>query len=50
MVTYEAALHDFARANHGDVLDSINKSGDYNDTVAASLKGICEAFAKKGAY
>jgi F-type H+-transporting ATPase subunit alpha len=50
VVTYEAALHDFARANHGDVLDSINKSGDYNDKVAASLKSICEAFAKKGAY
>ena len=47
---YEAALHDFAKANHGDVLDSINASGDYNDDVAAALKSICEGFAEKGAY
>ncbi|MDA0706434.1 MAG: F0F1 ATP synthase subunit alpha [Proteobacteria bacterium] len=50
VVDYEAALHDFARANHADVLASINKSGDYNDGVAASLTGICKAFAEKGAY
>jgi len=47
---YEEALHDFAKANHGDVLDSINASGDYNDDVAATLKGVCEGFAEKGAY
>jgi F-type H+-transporting ATPase subunit alpha len=50
VVDYEGALHDFARANHGDVLDGINKSGDYNDDIAASLKTICEGFAEKGAY
>jgi F-type H+-transporting ATPase subunit alpha len=50
VVAYEAALHDFARANHADVLDSINKSGDYNDDIAATLTGICKAFAEKGAY
>ena len=50
VVDYEEALHDFARANSGDVLAAINESGDYNDDVAASLKGICEAFAEKGAY
>lgn len=50
VVDYEAALHDFARANHADVLASINKSGDYNDGVVASLTDICKAFAEKGAY
>jgi F-type H+-transporting ATPase subunit alpha len=50
VVDYEEALHDFAKANHADILDGINKSGDYNDDIAASLKGICEAFAEKGAY
>ncbi len=50
VVDYEAALHDFARANNQDTLDSINASGDYNDEVAESLKAICEAFAEKGAY
>jgi len=50
VVDYEEALHDFARANNQSDLDAINDSGDYNDDVAATLKGICEAFAEKGAY
>ena len=50
VVNYEEALHDFARANHSDILDSINESGDYNDDIAADLKKVCEAFAEKGAY
>jgi len=50
VVDYEEALHDFARSNHAEVLDSINESGDYNDDIAASLKKICEGFAEKGAY
>jgi F-type H+-transporting ATPase subunit alpha len=50
VVDYEEALHDFARANNQADLDAINESGDYNDDIAATLKGICEAFAEKGAY
>ena len=50
IVDYEGALHDFARSNYADVLDSINESGAYDDDVAASLKGICDGFAEKGAY
>ena len=50
VVDYEEALHDFARANNQADLDAINESGDYNDDVAAMLKGICDAFAEKGAY
>lgn len=47
---YEAALHDYARANHGDLLDTINQSGDYSDDIAAQLKACCDGFAEKGAY
>ena len=50
IVDYEAALHDFARANHQEALDAINATGDYNDEVEATLKSICDAFAEKGAY
>jgi F-type H+-transporting ATPase subunit alpha len=50
VVAYEEALHDFARANNQADLDALNESGDYNDDIAATLKGICEAFAEKGAY
>jgi F-type H+-transporting ATPase subunit alpha len=47
---YEAALHDYARANHKDLLDRINESGDYSEEIQAGLKQVCEAFAEKGAY
>jgi F-type H+-transporting ATPase subunit alpha len=47
---YEAALHDYARANHKELLDKINESGDYSDEIQAGLKQVCEAFAEKGAY
>ena len=47
---YEAALHDYARANHGDLLDKINETGDYNDEIVGELKAATDAFAEKGAY
>ena len=47
---YEAALHDYAHANNGDLLDKINETGEYNDGIEASLKAVCDGFAKKGAY
>jgi hypothetical protein len=43
-------LHDFAHANYGELLESINASGDYNDDVAADLKKVCDGFTEKGAY
>ncbi len=50
VTAYEAALHDFARANYGDLLEKINKTGAYDEEIQAGLKKICEAFATKGAY
>ncbi|MDH4316494.1 MAG: F0F1 ATP synthase subunit alpha [Gammaproteobacteria bacterium] len=50
VTAYEAALHDFARANHGDLLDNINKTGNYDEEIQKGLKKVCEGFAKKGAY
>ncbi len=47
---YEAALHDYARANNGELLDTINETGDYNEEIQAGLKAICAGFAEKGAY
>lgn len=47
---FEAALHDYARANHKDLLDKINESGDYSSDIQAGLKKVCEGFADKGAY
>ena len=47
---YEAALHDYARANHSDLLDKIDETGDYNDEIVGELKAVTDAFAEKGAY
>jgi F-type H+-transporting ATPase subunit alpha len=47
---FEAALHDFARANNSDLLEKIDTTGDYSDEIQAGLKEVCEGFAKKGAY
>jgi len=47
---YEAALHDFARANNADLMEEINKTGDFSEEIQASLKTLCEDFAEKGAY
>ncbi len=47
---FENALHDFARANHSDLLDKINASGDYNDEIVGELQDVMVGFAEKGAY
>ena len=47
---YESALHDYARSNEGELLENINKTGDYNDDIEASMKNICDDFAKNGSY
>ena len=49
IVDFEEALHDFARANNQADLDAINETGDYNDDIVATLNGICDSFAEKGA-
>ena len=47
---YESALHDYAKSNKGELLENINKTGDYNDDIEASMKKICDDFAKNGSY
>ena len=47
---YESALHDYARSNEGELLENINKTGNYNDDIEASMKKICDDFAKNGSY
>jgi len=50
VLDYEAALHDYAKANHPDVLNMINDTGNYDDEIQQILKTICDEFAEKGAY
>jgi F-type H+-transporting ATPase subunit alpha len=44
VVTFEAALLDWMRAEQSDLLAKINEKGDYNDEIAAGLKAAIEKF------
>ena len=50
VVDFEAAMHAYARSNHGALLDKINATADYNDEIAAGLKKAVEDFKANGAY
>jgi F-type H+-transporting ATPase subunit alpha len=49
VVEFEAALQGFARASHKADIDAINAKPELK-AHEATLKKICEAFAKSGAY
>ncbi len=50
VVDYEAALHAFVRANHAELMDTINSTGDYDDEIANGLRKAIEDFKANGAY
>jgi len=41
---FESALLSYMKAEHGDLMDKINQSGDYNDDIAAGFKAALEKF------
>ena len=41
---FESALLSYMKAEHGDLMDQINQSGDYNDEIAAGFKAALEKF------
>ncbi len=41
---FEASLLSYANSQHADLLARINESGDFNDEIAAGLKGAIEKF------
>ena len=44
VVAFEAALIAYAHNQHGDLLTSINASGDYNDDIKAQFTALMESF------
>ncbi|MGH8495923.1 MAG: F0F1 ATP synthase subunit alpha [Gammaproteobacteria bacterium] len=50
IVDYESALHAHVRANHPEILDKINASGDYDDEIQAGLRKALDDFKATGAY
>jgi len=41
---FESALLSYMKAEHGDLVNQINQSGDYNDDIAAGFKAALEKF------
>ena len=41
---FEAALLSYMKAEHSDLMDQINSTGDYNDDIAAGFKAALEKF------
>ena len=41
---FEGALLSYMKAEHGDLIDQMNESGDYNDDIAASFKAALDKF------
>jgi len=50
VVAFEAALHDFARSAHGEVLAKIDATGDFNADIEGGLKKILEDFKATGTW
>jgi len=50
VVDFEAAMLSYLRSNNADLLDRINKTGDFNDEIAAEMKAAIEKFKASGTY
>ena len=50
ILDFEAALQDYMKNNHADLMDTLNESGDWNDDLAAKMRKGVEGFAETGAY
>ncbi len=50
VVDFEQALHAYVRANHADLLELINKKGDYNDEIAGGMRSAIKAFKASGVW
>ena len=50
VVDFEAGLLASFRDNHQKLIDKINNSGDYNETIEAGLKKAVEEFKETGAF
>ncbi len=50
VVGFEKAMHDYMHSQHGDLLDKINNTGDYDDDIEAALQKAVEDFKSKGTW
>ena len=49
-VGFEKARHDYMRSQHKDLLDTINRTGEYDDETEKALSQALEEFKAKGTW
>ena len=50
IVAFEDAMHAHIKSNNGELLDSINATGDYDDEIAGKIAAAIEDFKANGVY
>ncbi|HWS02198.1 MAG TPA: F0F1 ATP synthase subunit alpha [Gammaproteobacteria bacterium] len=50
IVEFEAAMHAYAKSNHGALITSINETADFNDEIAAGMRKVIEDFKANAAW
>ena len=50
VVGFEKAMHDYMRSQHKDLLDTINRTGEYDDETEKALSQALEEFKTKGTW
>jgi F-type H+-transporting ATPase subunit alpha len=50
VVSFEAALHSYMKAEQKALMDKINETGDYNDDIAKSMRTAIETFKKTSTW
>jgi F-type H+/Na+-transporting ATPase subunit alpha len=50
VVDFERALHDYMHGSHQALLDSVNKSGDWNDDLIGQFKAALDEFKATGSW
>jgi F-type H+-transporting ATPase subunit alpha len=47
---FESALHSYMKSHHADLLEKINKTGDYNEEIEKGLRAALQAFKQTQAW
>ncbi len=50
VVAFEAAMQAYIKSSHGDLMDEINTTPEYNDEVADKLRAALEDFKNNGSW
>ena len=50
VVAFESALHGYVAASHGELMDKVNSTGDWNDELEAAFHAALKAFKETGSW